>query len=223
VTSAELSDMLAARGAFAPQATGLPWRHLGLFIVVGGSLYGFVMGALESRWLGGVYAATKVPVLVLGATALCLPCFFVLNAVLGLRSDFRAALRGILAAQGTVAVSLGALAPVLYLFYLSRVSYPVALLLNGALFASASLAGQCTLRRHYAVLVQRNSRHRLVLSAWFALYVFVSIKLGWMLRPFIGDPALPLEYLRADQWMEDPYSNLFWTAAALAWRLLGLE
>ena len=218
-----LLELLGARGVFAPQAPGLPWRLLGLWIVSGGALYGLVMGALGGRILGGVYSASKVPVLVLGATALCLPSFFVVNAVLGLRADFRAALRGILAAQGTVAVCLGGLAPVLLLFYVSRVSYPVALLLNGGLFAVASFAGQCTLRRHYAVLIERNGRHRIALTAWFALYVFVSIKLGWMLRPFIGDPSLPLEYLRAEQWMENPYANLFWTAAALAWRILGLD
>ena len=50
--------------------------------------------------------------------------------------------------------------------------------------------------------------------AWFVLYAFVSIKVGWVLRPFIGDPALPTEFLREGKWAENPYANLFWTAVA---------
>jgi hypothetical protein len=103
------------------------------------------------------------------------------------------------------------------------VAYPTALLLNGVLFAVAVLGGQSTLRRHYAPLIARDRRHRLALAAWALLYVFVTVKLGWILRPFIGDPRLPLEYLRAEQWMEDPYANLFWTAAAFLWKALGLH
>ena len=61
-------------------------------------------------------------------------------------------------------------------------------------------------------------------TLWKAgIYVFVAIKLGWILRPFIGDPELPLEYVRAEQWQENPYSTLVWTAAALAWEALGLQ
>ncbi len=220
---ASLRDLLEARGAFAIDAAQpLPIGRLALFLSLGGGLFGAVMGSLAGRWLGGLYSATKVPLLVVGATLLCLPSFFVLNSLLGLRSDFRAALRGILAAQGTVALSLAACAPILTVAYISSSDYPAALLVNGALFAVSAYAGQSTLRRHYAPLIVENRRHRIALVAWAVLYVFVGIKLGWILRPFVGDPALPLEFLRAEQWMEDPYAVLFWTAVALAARLLGL-
>jgi len=80
------------------------------------------------------------------------------------------------------------------------------------------------LRRHVAPLVERAPSIRLVLVAWFAIHAFVSTKVGWILRPFVGDPALPVEFLRADRWSEDPFANLFWTvvglAASLARRLL---
>jgi hypothetical protein len=141
-------ELLGVRGRFAVDAAGLPLARLALCIGAAAGGYGLVMGSLEARWLGGVYSASKLPLLVFGATLLCLPNFYVVNALLGLRADFRSALRGILAAQGTVALCLGALAPVLALFYVSRVAYPTALLLNGVLFAVAVLGGQSTLRRH---------------------------------------------------------------------------
>ena len=211
---AEPASLLHGRGSYGVDQPALPLGRLALIILCGASLYGLAMGSLEGRWLGGLYSAIKVPLLVMGTTLLCLPSFFVLNAVLGLGADFRAALRGVVSAQGTVALCLASLAPVLGVFYVSRIAYPTAMLTNGGLFAVAVLAGQATLRRHYAPLIARNPRHRLALFTWMWLYVFVSIKFGWILRPFIGDPDLPLVFLRADQWMESPYANLFWTAAA---------
>lgn len=216
-------DLLTTRGRFEVSAPGLPWRALIIWIAAGGGLYGLGMGSLNARWMAGLYSAAKVPLLVFGATLLCLPSFYVLNSLLGLRSDFRIALRGILASQGTVAVCLAALAPVLVLFYLSELSYPAALLLNATLFGVAAVGGQSTLRRHYAALIAKNKRHRWALGSWFGLYVFVSLKLGWILRPFVGDPDLPLEFVRSGQWMDDPYTNLFWAAVGLGWRLLGLD
>jgi hypothetical protein len=214
-------QLLAARGLYAIDAKWLPVAHLVGFVIAGGGLYGFAMGAFGGRFVGGLYSATKVPILILGAMLLCLPNFYVVNALLGLRADFRSAVRGILATQAAVALCLAGLAPVLSLFYASRVEYPTAMLLNAASFASAVIGGQVMLRRHYAPLIARNRRHTLALWLWGVLYVFVTIKLGWVLRPFIGDPELPIEFMRAEQWQENPYTTLVWTAAAFVWQALG--
>lgn len=218
-----VADLLAARGRFAVEVPRVPFARLLLAVGAGGSLYGLAMGSFGARWLAGCYSALKLPILVFGATALCVPSFFVLNSLLGLRRDFPSALRGILAAQGSVSLILAALAPVLCVFYLSDIGYPAALLTNGMLFGLSLLGSQCTLYRHYAPLIRQDWRHGLGLLSWAALNSFVSIKLGWILRPFIGDPELPLEFLRADQWMEDPFANLFWAATSLIWKALGLD
>lgn len=31
-----------------------------------------------------------------------------------------------------------------------------------------------------------------------AVYIFVGIQTGWVLRPFVGDPALPTSFFRKD-------------------------
>jgi hypothetical protein len=49
-----------------------------------------------------------------------------------------------------------------------------------------------------------------MLLAWAALYIFVGIQMGWMLRPFIGDPAAPVGFFRPE-----PFSNAYEVVARL--------
>lgn len=174
----------------------MPWRRLALIVALGGALYGACMGSYGSRPLQAVYSATKVPLLLGASTLVCLPNFYVVNNVLGLRDDFAAAMRAIIAAQATVAIALASLAPVIVFAYVATDGYRLAIVLNGVLFAGATIAGQSTLERHYAALVARNPRHRIGRLAWLTLYVFVAVQLAWMLRPFVGSPSLDTSFLR---------------------------
>jgi hypothetical protein len=170
-------------------------------MLVGGAIgYGFAMGLYGGRPLQGLYSAIKVPILLVISSALCLPNFFVVNTVLGLRDDFSAALRGVLAAQAAVAVTLASLAPVILFSYATTGDHDTALFLNGLLFAIATVAGQLILNRYYAVLVIRDPRHRIGRIAWTVLYVFVAIQMAWVLRPFVGSPDLPVSFFREDAW-----------------------
>jgi hypothetical protein len=68
------------------------------------------------------------------------------------------------------------------------------------MFAVASLTAQAILRRHYRPLIVRDPRHRRLLRGWLALYAFVGIQMGWVLRPFIGEMDLPTRFFREDTW-----------------------
>src|SRR5436190_23133931 len=68
------------------------WRALVISILIAGPLYGAIMGSYAygsgaDRWLMVLYAAAKMPMLILVTSLLCLPGFFVLTTVLGLRED----------------------------------------------------------------------------------------------------------------------------------------
>lgn len=169
-----------------------------------GATYGAVMGTFGGvtgeRALQVASSALKVPLLFLTTFALCLPAFFVVNTLLGLRADFGRVLRALLAAQATLAIVLCSLAPFTATFYLSTTRYAWVLLWNGLLFALASLAGQVVLRAAYRPLVRRDPRHRLMLRVWLGLYVLVAIQLAWVLRPFVGSPDAPVELFRAESW-----------------------
>ena len=204
----EVDDLLRARRRHAVDADRIPWGVLVLFVVVGAPLYGLVMGSYAGSGRQGLYAASKMPLL-LGLSALvCLPNFFVVNTVLQLRDDFAAACRGLLASQATLAVALLALAPLVALAYASGVSYPGATLTNGIACATASGAAQVTLARHYRPLIERDRRHRYGLAAWLVLYVFVAVQLAWTLRPFVGSPEMAVRYLRPDAFRSNAYVEL---------------
>ncbi|MEM9380973.1 MAG: hypothetical protein AAGB93_13560, partial [Planctomycetota bacterium] len=162
---AHTGALLGSRGDYAVDAPSTRWLVVAAFVVAGSAFYGAVMGSWSTRWLQVLVSATKVPTLLVVTTVVCLLNFFVLNTILGLRDDFGAALRGILTAQATLAIALTGLAPLTGFVYVSGCSYPVATLVNGAMFLTATLAGQWTLARHYRPLVARNPRHRITLGA----------------------------------------------------------
>jgi len=147
-----------------------------------------------------LYSGVKVPLLLLVTFLLCLPSFFVVNTIAGLRDDFGQALRALVATQSCVTVVLAGLAPITAFWYVSCPDYRLAVLFNGVTFAVATVAAQIVVRRYYGPLVRRSARHRQLLWAWFFLYAFVGIQMGWVLRPFIGDPDLPVAFFRSGAW-----------------------
>lgn len=202
----ELADeFLRGRDRFAPDAPvarRLKW--LFAFVVIFGTFYGVVMGCFTGIAPGRlhqlIYSGVKVPMLLLVTFALCLPSFFVFNTIAGLRDDFDQSLRAVIAAQACVSIVLAALAPVTAFFYASNTNYSMAVLFNGLMFAVASVTAQRVVRRYYAPLIRRSPRHRILMYAWFFLYIFVGIQMGWVLRPFIGDPNVPVAFLRREAW-----------------------
>ena len=197
---AEGDALLRAEGRYSIGRGRVPVEHLALLLVVCGFLYGAAMGSFGVHPLQALYSGLKVPLLLVISTAVCLPNFFVLNTLLGLRDDFAAAIRGVLAAQATVAVALLSLLPVIVFFYASSSDYRLALFTNGVIFALATLAGQRTLNRHYAPLVRANRRHEIARWSWMVLYIFVAIQLAWVLRPFVGSPDLEVSFFREEPW-----------------------
>lgn len=174
-------------------------------VVAGAGLHGFALGATSGHVLLAVWSAVKVPLLLLLSSAVTLPSFYVLHAVLGLRDDFVAACRGLLGAQAALALALGALAPPVGFLALSITDPYLLTLADGALFAVAVGVGQVVLRRHYRPLLSRDPRHRVTLACWAVLYVFFAIQLAWVLRPFLGTPGYPVEFLRATALEQNAY------------------
>jgi hypothetical protein len=195
------SDLLlrpTTRVVFAP-------RTLLAIVVLFGVVYGALMGTYYEpgeapRWLQSVYSATKVPLLLTLTFVLALPSFYVLNMLMGLAADFPQAVRALLATQAGLTVTLASLAPFTLLFYASTTNYDAAILFNALMFGAASLAGQRLLMRFYRPLIAINPRHRTMVRFWIVLYAFVGIQMGWVLRPFIGDPEKPTVYFREGAW-----------------------
>ena len=184
-------------------STAALWR-LATTLVVFSMIYGAMMGSFGGFWgerLWHVFfVAVKVPLLLLTTSLICLPSFFVCNTLLGLRSDFSEAVRALAATQAGLAVILASLAPLTTVWYASSADYSEAVLFNAMMFAVASLGAQVLLRGYYRPLIARKRRHRFLLWIWMAIYVFVGIQMGWVLRPFIGTPNAPVQFFREGAW-----------------------
>lgn len=199
------NDVLRAKPwAVREGATAGTLMHMGVLVVVFGVLYGAVMGSFAGvfgeRFLQVVYSAVKVPFLLAATFALSLPSFFVINTLLGLRSDFTYAVRALVATQAGLTIILASFAPFTVLWYASFGNYRAAILFNAVMFGTASISAQWLLRRFYEPLIRRNRQHRLVLRGWLVIYAFVGIQMGWVLRPFIGDPNSPTQFFREEAW-----------------------
>ncbi len=197
-------------GSAAPPP--VPQARLALVVATAGALHGAVMGSFAGP-LGALYSAAKIPLLLGLAPLVCVPSFRVVHAVLGLADDEPAARRAVLCSQATLALTLLALSPLLVVAYASSSRYHVAKLVNVGVFALAALAGQLTLARHYRPLLRKDRRHRLALVVWPTLHLFVALQLAYALRPFVGNPRFPTEFLRSD-WMGNVYLDLLWSLRA---------
>jgi hypothetical protein len=198
-------------GRRGPVALPRQWWALPVLVLATGPIYGAFMGSFSvatiDRWLLVVYAAVKVPILIFVTTAVCVPGFFVLNTVLGLRNDFGRAMRAIFAGQAAMTVALASLGPITKVAYLSGLSHRGALLFNAAMFTLATAMAQLVMFRRYRELTSdpmSGARHRFMLWMWVVLYVFVGMQMGWMLRPFVGSPGLPVAFFR-----DEPFSNAY--------------
>jgi hypothetical protein len=191
-------------GISSPARPGATTVRRAVLLLLGSLLYGGVMGSFGGvsgdRLWQVMFSAVKVPLLLGVVFLLSLPSFFVLNTLLGVRSDVPDVLRALVTAQAGLAVILASLAPYTALWYASSGSYQGALLFNGVMFAVASGAAQVLLRRCYRPLIARHRAHRWLLRIWLVLYVFVGIQMAWVLRPFVGSPGVPVRFFREEAW-----------------------
>jgi hypothetical protein len=201
----------ALLGAESPRPR---WWFYPLIILLAGAFYGGILGSWsaggEGRTLLIPYAAIKLPLVVLATTCVCLPGYFVLSTVLGLRSDFPIALSAIAAGQASIALALASLAPLTRMAYLSGLGHAQALVLAAMMFTLSTAAGAAVMLRRYRPLFAKTNRHRLMLAAWVTMYIFVGIQMGWMLRPFVGTPGIPVTFVR-----EEPLSNAYVAVAKI--------
>lgn len=216
-----------------------------------GAIYGFFMGwyALSGPRpdaLKQLVASTfKLPLLFLLTLLVTFPSLYVLNALVGCRLGFRAAMR-LLVASIVVNLAVGAsLGPILAFFTLSTSSYPFIVLLNVVLLGIAGIISLGFLRRTLRRLEEAALRAEAaspepdasdpddpfrppplprvtpgaaqgIFNIWVFIYAAVGCQMGWLLRPFIGNPDIPFT------WFRDRGGSFFVSVIHQIGRLLGL-
>lgn len=175
-------------------------------IAIGCGCYGFTLGLWRDA-TQSLFTAVKFPLLIFltcGGNALLNGC---LAQVLGAGLGFRQTLLAILMSFTIAALILAAFAPIM-LFLLWNTpplgnsrglnGHSITLLSHVGLIAFAGIAGN---RRLLLLLRHITGSGRIawtVLISWLAGNLLLGSQISWILRPFIGSPGLPVEFLRAD-------------------------
>lgn len=187
-------------------------------IALGAGLFGVATGSWRSAGQG-VFTGLKFPLIMLltmGGNGLLNG---MLAPLLGLNLTFRQALVAVMMSFTITAALLGSLAPLMaFLVWnappmgTSAMAYRLVLLTQVAAIALAGLAGNARLLQFLKHHSERPAVARRVFLAWLAVNLFLGAQLSWNLRPFIGSPGLPVEFLRANAFEGNFYEAVLLTA-----------
>jgi hypothetical protein len=187
-----------------------------------GATYGVFMGlfgALRSENpvpLQLVATTLKVPLLFLLTLVVTFPSLYVVSALANSRLRFLDTLRLLLVAVAVNLALLASFGPVTAFFTLSTESYAFMIVLNVIFFTVTGFVGLGFLRRALGAVftdpaqtqaqpttpeappVRRKggTRSRRIFATWTLIYAVVGAQMGWILRPFVGDPELPWTLFR---------------------------
>jgi hypothetical protein len=170
--------------------------------LVGAAIFGMALGAYGGTPLQLLSSAIKLPLLLLGTAAICLPSFYVLQSW---RSPSPLDAKQTLALQATTLGALGlvwaSLAPPALFLITSTRDYRLSQLLALAIGAAGGVVGLLVLYSGCRTLCSgaRGSvrqRRPLFLLPYCIVFGVVGSQLSWMLRPFIGSRSLPFQLFR---------------------------
>lgn len=193
-------------------------------IVLGAGLFGAALGCWRDPWQA-FYAGVKLPlILLLTATGNAL-LNVMLAPLLGLRITFRQSFLAILASFAMAAAILGAFSP-LAAFVIwnapplaeganNSTTHAAILLLLVVVIAFAGIAANARLLQLLRSLAGGRAAAVRVLFAWLAVNLFFGSQLSWILRPFIGSPNLPVQFLRSDAFNGNFFEAVFRSALRL--------
>jgi len=172
-----------------------------------------------------VASALKVPALFLLTLAVTFPSLYVFNTLVGSRLRAESLLRLLAAAMAVMMAVLASMGTIVLFFSFSTTSYPFMVLLNVAVFAIAGFLGLSFLLQtlHRLSVAEAKAREesledpsatpapgalekmeghvlgphvKTVFNIWVIIFGLVGAQMGWILRPFVGDPKLKFAWFR---------------------------
>jgi hypothetical protein len=189
-----------------------------------------VFGAAVGCWRGpvqAVYTAIKLPLILLLTTLGNALLNGMLAPLLGLNIGFRQSLVAILMSFTIAATILGSFSPILFFLVWNTPSlsqaasqsgsaYSLILVAQVLMIAFAGAAANLRLVQLLRRLSGSAQVARKILFGWLTFNLLLGAQLSWNLRPFVGSPGLPLQFLRDNAFQ----GNFFETLAGAARDLL---
>ena len=179
-------------------------------------LYGLVMGA-PSGVRQAASSAIKLPLLFILTLAVSFPALFVITVLIGSALSLTQMVALILFSICVSSLIMASFSTIAVFFAVTGSRYHFMKILHVTVFAFSGLWGMAVLWMGLAQMtLAAKSFPRpglAILVAWVAVYSFVAAQMAWTLRPFIGEPSLPFQFLRRKS------KDLnFYSAVMLSWR-----
>lgn len=180
-------------------------RQVGL-IIAGAGAFGAAMGSWRAPEQA-VFAAAKLPFILLGTAAGNGLLNGLLAPLLGLNLRLREAFAAVLMSFALAAAILGAFSPLMAFIVWNlppldpgaaenATAHSIMLLTLVAMMAFAGVSANVRLLQLLRRLGGGNAAAVRLLFAWLLVNLLLGSQLSWILRPFIGSPNLPIEFLR---------------------------
>jgi hypothetical protein len=190
-------------------------------IVIGAGLYGATVGWWRAP-LQALYTAIKFPLIILLTAASNSMLNAMLAPLLGLNIPFRQSSLAILMSFTIAGAILGSFAPIVAFIiwnsppispnaWVSSGPYNFILLTFVVVIAFAGITANLRLLQLLRHLGGRSNVAFRVLCAWLMGNLFFGTQLSWILRPFIGAPGLPVQFLREHAFKGNFYETIFHT------------
>ena len=188
-------------------------------IVAGTAAFGLVVGAWRDP-VQGFYTAIKFPLIVLLTAAGNGLLNGMLAPLLGTNISFRQSLLAVLMSFTIAAAVLGACAPLIYFVIWNApmlsdktasasTTHSFILLMVVAAIALAGIVANARLLQLLRQLSGSPASARRTLFAWLAGNLLLGSQVSWILRPFVGSPSLPIQFLRDDPFRGNFYESVF--------------
>jgi hypothetical protein len=191
-------------------------------IVIGTGCYGAAMGWWRSPEQA-LFVAIKFPLIILLTTLGNALLNAMLAPLLGLNLTLSQSLRAVLMSFTISAAILGAFSPLVAFLVWNApplttdathsAAYGFIKLTHVVVIAFAGIVGNARLLRLLVDLAHGDRKIAgRVLFGWLVVNLFLGSQLSWILRPFIGAPFLPVQFLRTDIALSGNfYENIFHT------------
>lgn len=187
-------------------------------IILGAGLYGAAMGGWRAPEQA-VFVAIKFPLIMLLTAFGNALINGMLAPLLGLNLPFRQSFSAVMMSFAITATILGAFSPLLAFMTwnappmspaaITGPAYSVIKLTHVLVIAFAGIVGNARLFQLLVRLGGSKVIAQRVLFAWLTVNLFLGSQLCWILRPFIGSPGLPVEFLRDTALHGNFYENVF--------------
>ena len=187
-------------------------------IIIGCALYGFGLGLWRAP-LQGVFVAIKMPLLIFLTLLVNGLINGMLGQLLGSGMSFRQTVVACLMSFAIFSLIVGSFSPLIIAWVLDSPPpgteagtqwYRIFLLGNTVIIAFAGIVANHKLLRLIQVFSGDAATGWRTLIAWLAGNLFVGAQLSYILRPFFGNPDLPVQFLR-DNPLEGNFYEAVWS------------